>query len=681
MAKVSILLTSYNHAPFLRQSIESILSQSFHDFELFIVDDGSKDESAEIIRNFHDERIHTVFHEQNQGGPHWMRDVKPRMTGEYFAMAHCDDKWLPGKLQKQVEYLDAHPECGACFTDVQVIDENDRPYTEADGFYFHIFSQENRSRFDWLHRFFYEGNCLCHPSLLIRMTCYDDYGMNEEESLFSLPDYYQWVKLTLHTELYIYPEKLACFRVRKQAGNTSGDKPDGHIRSAFEMFKLLSSYLELKNAPEDFLRVFPSAQKYVRGGKLCVEYAYARILLDESDKPVYNLLGLLILQNLMDDPDTCALLERDYGYTKKSFVAESGGKDVFHTMGDDHFLQSSLYWDTGAGFDSEHFAVRKCYSGFTGRFEVTFTFPEGLHDVGRLRLDPDEGWFRLFEDVVLHIDGEDFTPVPQPPAQERKDGVYFYTADPQFHLQFARKRDIRTVHVTGITRRLLGAEAERETNRLLREARRDREQESSLFWDTGSDFNEAQHATKRCSIDESGSFDVSFMFPERLLQVETLRFDPDENVFREYRNICVEIDGRVYDAVPYGEAQESGRSVRFYTADPQFFVSFHAPTDITAVRVYGETRRLSAAEVEQRTEERVRRVQEQARQTVEEMALNLSSARREQCEEHQRQQEKIDQTQDALNAYQREFEARRTYLTQHRLKASIKALLGKLWTE
>ena len=78
MAKVSILLTSYNHAQFLRQSIESILSQSFEDFELFIVDDGSIDESAEIIHSFDDTRIHTVFHKQNQAGPHWLRDIKPK---------------------------------------------------------------------------------------------------------------------------------------------------------------------------------------------------------------------------------------------------------------------------------------------------------------------------------------------------------------------------------------------------------------------------------------------------------------------------------------------------------------------------------------------------------------------------------------------------------------------------
>ncbi len=691
MAKVSILLTSYNHAQFLRQSIESILSQSFEDFELFIVDDGSIDESAEIIQSFDDTRIHTVFHKQNQAGPHWLRDIKPKMTGEYFAMAHCDDMWLPGKLEKQVAYLDAHPACGACFTDVRVIDENGKPYTQEDGFYFNIFSQENRSRFEWLRRFFYEGNCLCHPSLLIRLKCYDEYGMGDE-SMFSLPDYNQWVRLTLHTDLYIYPEKLCCFRVRKHAGNTSGDKPDGHIRSAFEMFRLLSSYLELRDKPEDFLRVFPSAQQYVREGRLCVEYAYARILLDESDKPVYNLLGLLILQSLLDDAQTCALLERDYGYTKKRFAAESGGRDVFHTMGGEHFLKSSLYWDTGAGYTKENYIARNSYSGFTGRFEVMFAFPEGLRSVCKLRFDPDEDSFRLFDDVVLHIDGEDFVPKAQGDAQARKDGILFYTADPQFQIVFNSPRDIRTVYITGATREMSCAEMEREMAGRLREAKRDSAQSSQLFWDTGDGFSAEQCINRQCLIDEGGRFDLSFAFPEHLTGVEKLRIDPDEGVFREYSSFSVEVDGHTYTPTIYGLAKEQGDSVQFYTADPQMIVSFHTKMEIASVRISGETRRLTAEEVERHAQARIQAAEERAESTVKEMAENLASARKEQLEDRkahledlaaQREQAAKEQQalQHTIETYQGEIGAIRDYLKGHRFKSSLKALFGKLWTE
>lgn len=698
MAKVSILLTSYNHAQFLRQSIESVLSQSFKDFELFIVDDGSADGSAEIIRSFEDPRIHAVFHEQNQAGPHWLRDIKPKMTGEYFAMAHCDDMWLPGKLEKQVRYLDAHPEYGACFTDVEVIDENGEPYMEEDGFYYDIFSQENRTRFEWLRRFFYEGNCLCHPSLLIRLDCYDKYGMGDE-SMFSLPDYCQWVRLTLHTDLYVYPEKLCRFRVRRHAGNTSGDKPDGHIRSAFEMFRLLSSYLELRDKPEDFLRVFPSARQYVREGRLCVEYAYARILLDESDKPVYNLLGLLILQNLLDNPQTCALLERDYGYTKKRFAAETGGRDVFHTMGEEHFLTSSLYWDTGGGYSQTNYIARNSYSGFTGRFEVTFSFPEGLHEVRGLRFDPDEGSFRLFDNVVLQIDGEDFAPEPQGNVQTRKDGTLFYTADPQFRLDFETPRTVRTVHITGATRKFSCVEMEQEMEgRLhemedrLREARRGSRQASQVFWDTGDGFSEGQCLSRPCPIDKDGQFDLSFVFPVPRTGVEKLRIDPDEGVFREYQDFSVEVNGHPYTPTLYGPTEEQNGCVRFYTADPQLLVSFHTKMNITTVRISGRTRRLTAEEVEHYAQARICAAQQQAQSTVEEMAKNLASARKEQLdarkahqEEFQAQREQAAKEQQALQntiaTYQGEIDAMRTYLKGHRFKSSLKALLGKLWTE
>ncbi len=714
MAKVTVLLTSYNHAAFLRQSIESILEQSYRDYELFIVDDGSVDGSADIIRSYHDERIHVVIHEKNMCGPHWIRDLKSHMAGEYLAVAHCDDMWLPGKLKKQVEYLDAHPECGACFTDVQVIDENGRPYTEEDGFYFNLFSQKNRSRFEWLRRFFYEGNCLCHPSILIRMTCYDAYRMTDTESLFSIPDYYQWVRLALHTDLYVYPEKLACFRVRKQAGNTSGDKPDGHIRSSFEMFKLLSCYLELRDRPEDFLKVFPSALQYVRDGRICVEYAYARILLDESDKPVFNLLGLLILQKLLDAPETCARLEREYGYTRRNFAAESGGRDLFNTMGEGRFMISSLFWDDGNGFSATHYVTKTNYTGFTGRFESTFDFPDGLTGVQGLRFDPDEGAFRTFENVVLRVDGETFVPEAAGLTETKGDSILFFSSDPQFIVKFPEKRAVHTVTVTGLTSRMPHAEVERamiaqkekaedelartrlkakddlalaevkardELALALAKARKDRAQISSVFWNTGDSFCEAQHITQECEIDEQGHFELSMTFTEALRGVSELRFDPDEETFREYSDIHIRVNGRSYSPVVCGASEVEGKTIFFFTTDPQFLVAFQEKTDIYSVEVSGDTRRVSSREFDERTNRRIQAVRAQAEQSVQEMAKNLETARREQTDADSSYSEERARYENQLQAYAREFEARREYLVHHRLKASVKALLGRLWTD
>src|SRR5262245_25933982 len=114
--KVSVILTSYNHAKYLRESIESILNQTFIDFELVIWDDGSTDESWDIINSYSDPRIRAFRNKTTQhGNP--IRMVFPEIeTEEYVAIHHSDDIWEPQKLEKQVAFLDTHPDIGAVFT-------------------------------------------------------------------------------------------------------------------------------------------------------------------------------------------------------------------------------------------------------------------------------------------------------------------------------------------------------------------------------------------------------------------------------------------------------------------------------------------------------------------------------------------------------------------------------------
>ena len=213
LPKVDVFLSSYNHVDFLRESIDSILQQSYRDFVLTIVDDGSTDGSQDVIRSYDDPRIKKILLEENTGCGYY-QDVLSSMTAKYVAIAHCDDRWMPDKLEKQVAFLDAHPDVAACFTQVQVIDEEGKPLEDEKHVYYSMFQQENRSRFEWLRFFFDKGNCLCHPSVLIRKDAYLQYGLFTN-GLSGIPDFIQWVRLCHHAEIWIYPEMLSCFRVRK----------------------------------------------------------------------------------------------------------------------------------------------------------------------------------------------------------------------------------------------------------------------------------------------------------------------------------------------------------------------------------------------------------------------------------------------------------------------------------
>ena len=121
--KVSVILTSYNHAAYIAAAIESVLNQTFTDFELLIIDDGSKDNSREIIKRFDDPRIKTFLYAENRGPVLAIRDAVNSARGKYIAVHHSDDLWALDKLDKQVKFLDANPNYAACFTLVEFVDE------------------------------------------------------------------------------------------------------------------------------------------------------------------------------------------------------------------------------------------------------------------------------------------------------------------------------------------------------------------------------------------------------------------------------------------------------------------------------------------------------------------------------------------------------------------------------
>jgi len=120
---LSVIMTVYNAADYLRQSIGSILEQSYEDFELIIVDDGSLDESAEIIEGFRDARIRFV-RSRHKGRVDSLNSACQIATGDFLAIADADDISHPDRLAKQLQYFERFPECDVVGSWVQVIDAN-----------------------------------------------------------------------------------------------------------------------------------------------------------------------------------------------------------------------------------------------------------------------------------------------------------------------------------------------------------------------------------------------------------------------------------------------------------------------------------------------------------------------------------------------------------------------------
>lgn len=121
MPKVSVLMPAYNGEKYIGQAIDSVLSQSFRDFELVVIDDGSTDKSAEIVGSYSDKRIRYVANPTNLGLAGARNRAIEVSNGDYLAWLDCDDITLPGRFLKQVTLLDEYPNVGLCGTWVRTL--------------------------------------------------------------------------------------------------------------------------------------------------------------------------------------------------------------------------------------------------------------------------------------------------------------------------------------------------------------------------------------------------------------------------------------------------------------------------------------------------------------------------------------------------------------------------------
>jgi glycosyltransferase involved in cell wall biosynthesis len=331
MPKISVVMASYNHASFVHQAIESVLSQSYKDIELVITDDGSSDGTAEVIRRVTDPRIRFHALTKNQGACVAVNDAIARSQGEYIAVLNSDDYFLPGKLERQGGFLDAHPEIGAVFGQPQFVDESGRDFYNPSHAFAKVFALENRSRQEWLRHFFYAGNGLCHPTAMVRKACYEKVGVLDP-LLMQLPDLDLWVRLCREFEIYILPEKLTGFRILDRERNVSAPTKEKSARCAWETCSVLGHYGSLSE-PE-LRAIFPDAQN----APLISSRVFLALEAIKIGKPGYIQFGLSLLRECLRqdsrsfsyvdyfklvgeiDPFSAQFFGREYQYLKRSRI-------------------------------------------------------------------------------------------------------------------------------------------------------------------------------------------------------------------------------------------------------------------------------------------------------------------------------------------------------------------------
>ena len=289
--RVSVAIAAYNHAPFVRECIDSVRAQTFTDWEIVVTDDGSTDGTAEILRELADTDPRLRFHgfATNQGACVAMNDAIARARGEFIAILNSDDRFLPGKLARQVDFLDQHPEYAAVFALPRFIDERGEPFCDESHKDYRIFQVDNRPRTEWSRHFFTYGNCLCHPSVLIRRACYEDLGLYDPR-LAQLPDFDMWVRLSMRYTLHILHEPLVEFRLLDHGRNASAARPEVIAREPWERLHVLRHYKDLD--PAHLEQIFPRASLMPAGPADAPSWVRLAEAALAVDSPAHRLLAL-----------------------------------------------------------------------------------------------------------------------------------------------------------------------------------------------------------------------------------------------------------------------------------------------------------------------------------------------------------------------------------------------------
>jgi len=221
--KVSVVIPAYNHENFIGAAIESVLAQSCQDFELIIVDDGSTDNTAGVIKSYDDKRIH-YFYQENQDAFNTINRGMELAAGDYIAILNSDDIYSPERLQR---LLDVQRESGSqcLFSDVIPISDSGDEFTDSD-FGWNVWHQKNRTFFENsgdLYSAFLKGNFMVTTSNLF-MTRAAAEKVGKFCSLRYLHDYDFIFRMMLafpHKVHYLADEKLLYYRIHD--GNTLGE--------------------------------------------------------------------------------------------------------------------------------------------------------------------------------------------------------------------------------------------------------------------------------------------------------------------------------------------------------------------------------------------------------------------------------------------------------------------------
>lgn len=320
---VTVATITYNHEKYIASAIESILNQTFEDFELIVVDDGSTDATAAIIQGFNDPRIRYIWQE-NQG-PSGARNTAIRAArGQLLAQMSGDDIAVSTRLERQVEQLQAMPD-HLIFSHCRAINDLGEQI-ENPGI--RNFNRENWSREKTLRHFFLEGNCFLAPSAMAATKHFRAIGPYRPE-LLQAQDYDMWVRFLLAGhDAFIIQEPLLHYRIRSDGNNLSFSSANHNViqNRFFQERRLITrQFLAIRSAKR-LAAIFPEiASMAIPIEDDLTAFLLAMLLLRPEHRNTFlPHYGAEILMELMGDARHRTILSQKAGFSTQ---------DLFRLLG------------------------------------------------------------------------------------------------------------------------------------------------------------------------------------------------------------------------------------------------------------------------------------------------------------------------------------------------------------
>ena len=202
---VSVLMSVYNNEEYIKNTLKSILKQTYNNIEVVIINDASEDKSRYIIKSFKDKRIKLIDNKNNLGLAKSLNKGIKKCKGKYIARIDADDLMMPDRIEKQVNFLEKNKDIAVLGTSLILINDKDKIIGKRD------YPKTNED----INKTILIRNPLAHPSVMIRKSMLPK--KTYDEKLKTSQDYDIWLRINKKYKIANLPHYLLKYRIHEQA--------------------------------------------------------------------------------------------------------------------------------------------------------------------------------------------------------------------------------------------------------------------------------------------------------------------------------------------------------------------------------------------------------------------------------------------------------------------------------